>query len=197
LVVALIGTAAATQLLVKRETKVIVERSSPLAKMAAKGKRGPPGPPGPQGQPGPKGATGANGTLSKPNPVQLGAPGNCGANPGSLCLYAGPTYWNQPPAPFGYAGYLVDAQGFVHLQGHVQKVGAGNPAFTLPISLSPIGLTDNGTLVFVTWDDTFSEPIEVEVRTILTASPQYVEVLLNAVPNNAVVSLNGISWRTN
>jgi hypothetical protein len=67
LVFSIVGTAAATQVLVKKSTRTIVVKE-PAAHSAAKGKRGPRGPAGPPGPPGPQGAVGSQGPIGLQGP---------------------------------------------------------------------------------------------------------------------------------
>src|SRR6266508_1778129 len=69
LVFSIVGTAAATQVLVKKGTRTVVVKQ-PAAHIAAKGKRGPRGPAGPAG---PQGAAGAPGSLGNTGPPGPGA----------------------------------------------------------------------------------------------------------------------------
>ncbi len=64
LVFSIVGTAAATQVLVKKGTRTVVVKQ-PAAHSAAKGKRGPRGPAGPAG---PQGATGSPGAAGAQGP---------------------------------------------------------------------------------------------------------------------------------
>jgi hypothetical protein len=135
--------------------------------------------------------------ISDPQPFQIrgvSASGSCFTDPGRFCGVPG-AGWAQPLAPHGYAGYFVDAEGFVHLQGTVRAVntsGTEFTIFTLPLSLAPYGLADGGQLLY-------TAPVLASSATSIEVLKQssYVGVRVTLSPSNQVIGLSGISWRTN
>ena len=137
------------------------------------------------------------GDVADPQPVQIrdvSTSGSCFTDPGRFCGVPG-SGWAQPLVPQGYAGYFVDAEGFVHLQGTVRAVntaGTEFTVFTLPSSLAPYGLADGGQLLY-------SAPVAASSPTTIAVVKQstHAEVNVFFAPSNQVVGLSGITWRTN
>jgi hypothetical protein len=135
--------------------------------------------------------------ISDPQPFQIrdvSAGGSCFTDPGRFCGVPG-AGWAQPLTPQGYAGYFVDAEGFVHLQGTVRAVNTSSTEFTiftLPLSLAPYGLADGGQLLY-------TAPVANAVPTTIGVlkQPSYAEVRVFFNPSNQIIGLSGISWRTN
>ncbi len=110
----------------------------------------------------------------------------CGASPGD--------YWNDPASGgFSYAGVYVDALGFVHLQGVVERVGhVGDIVFTLPVGMRP-----SATLAFAA-DYIGADPtIPPQFADVRVSSDGFVKIhSAGGVPVNSgdLVGLSGISF---
>jgi hypothetical protein len=166
------------------------------------------------------GADVADGSLggsdtANPQPTGFGdgIGGSCFATPGLMCADDASNRWsNQPPAPqWAWPAYYLDSDGFVHLQGHVEfrYVTTWSPVmFTLPIALKPAGLLEDGRLKFLAHcTGCSSQTIEITVFAHPSSTPADVSVQVpsslnpgplaaNDIHNGDIVSLNGISWRT-